>query len=107
MMYVYISYKSTHRYKATFLLYLSIYVEAQAFISYKWLLTQCLNQSSIYSDLTIYFLRMYKFEARLELKLLVRYSSDVTSHSRAIYSHLYRGTRGVCFITHKELTQDY
>ena len=35
MMYVYISYKSTHRYKATFLLYLSIYVEAQAFISYK------------------------------------------------------------------------
>ena len=35
MMYVYISYKSTHRYKATLLLYLSIYVEAQAFISYK------------------------------------------------------------------------
>ena len=35
VMYVYISYKSTHRYKATFLLYLSIYVEAQPFISYK------------------------------------------------------------------------
>ena len=32
---------------------------------------------------------------------------SLCTHLRAIYLHSYGATHGLCFSTHKELTQDY
>ena len=38
---------------------------------------------------------------------LYAYTRAIYSHSLAIYLSLYRATRGKCFITYEQLTQDY